>query len=383
MPFIFIPTIASHKSNQVQFHSKSSVPFPGISIGEVLEAGVIDKIDDHKMLITLKGVSMEADSEVYLNAGDKIQVKVETLHPQLVLRVMESGYSEASNLADYLRWHRSNPEALSHMMTEARRQFNSADLGKLLRYLPEADFQKIFTVLKSLLYSTETKATNFLKDYLVKLGLTMESRLRDVVEGRANIGNGDLPAENLKGLLTELSSDLRNLLMNHNFLDVEERKALDNLSKYVDSSIKTIESQQIINIILQEAENKYLFQIPFVFPNGVKKGEVFVEYDRHSQKEGNNAQYRIIFFLNMDVLGEMIISSELKGDKIDCVVKCVDRDVCEFISSFMEELRKSLLAIGCKVNMVKCISEGDLVKERADYYQNSILYNREVIDLFA
>jgi hypothetical protein len=383
MPFIFIPTISSHKLNQAQFHSKNSIPFPGISIGEVLEAGVIEKIDDQKMLITLKGISMQADSEVRLNTGDKIQVKVETLHPQLVLRIMESGYSEESSLADYLRWHRSNPEALSHMVTEAMRQFNSADLGKLLRYLPGEDLQKIFTMLKSLLYSTETKDSNFLKDYLSKLGLTMESQLRDVVEGRANIGDGDLRAENLKSQLTELSSDLHNLLMNQDSLDVEERKALASLSKYVDSSIKTIESHQIINIILQEAENKYLFQIPIVFPDGVRKGDIFVEYDRHSKKEGDKGRYRIIFFLDMDVLGDMIIDAELKGDKIDCVVKCVDRDVCEFISSFMEELRESLLAIGCKVNMVKCIAEGDLVKERADYYQNSVLYNREVIDLFA
>ena len=383
MPFIFIPTISSHKLDQAQFHIKNSVPFPGISIGEILEAGIIEKIDDQKMLITLKGVTMQADSEVHLDAGDKIQVKVETLHPQLVLRVMESGYSEASNLTDYLRWHRSNPEALSHMMTEAMRQFNSADIGKLLRYLPGEDIQKIFTVLKSLLYSTETKGSNFLKDYLGKLGLTMESQLRDVVEGRATIGDGYLPAENLKSLLADLSSDLHNLLMKDDSLEGEERKALASLSKYVDSSVKTIESQQIINIILQEAENKYLFQIPFVFPNGVRKGDVFVEYDRHSKKEGDKGQYRIIFFLNMDVLGDMIIDAELKGDKIDCVVKCVERNVCEFISSFMEELRKSLLAIGCKVDMVKCVAERDLIKERADYYQNSVLYNREVIDLFA
>jgi hypothetical protein len=383
MPFIFIPIISSHKLNQAQFHSKNSIPFPGISIGEVLEAGVIEKIDNQKMLITLKGVSMQADSEVHLNAGDKIQVKVETLHPQLVLRVMESGYSEESNLADYLRWHRSNPEALSHMVTEAMRQFNSADLGKLLRYLPGEDLQKIFTMLKSLLYSTETSDSNFLRDYLSKLGLTMESQLRDVVEGRSNIGDGDLQAENLKSQLTELSSDLHSLLMNDDSLEGEERRVLASLSKYVDSSIKTIESQQIINVILQEAENKYLFQIPFVFPDGVRKGDIFVEYDRHSKKEGDKGQYRIIFFLNMDVLGDMIIDAELKGDKIDCVVKCVDRNVCEFISSFMEELRESLFAIGCKVDMVKCIAEGDLVKERADYYQNSVLYNRDVIDLFA
>ncbi len=383
MSFIFVPTISNPKLNQAQFHSKNSIPFPNISIGEILEAGVIEKMDNQKMLIMLKGVSLPADSEVHLNAGDKIQVKVETIYPQLVLRIIEGGYSEESTFADSLRWYRSNPEALSHMMTEAMRQFNSADLGKLLRHLPGTNFQKIFTILKLLLFSTETKGSNFIRDYLSNLGLTLESQLRKVIEGRSSIGNGDLQAESLKGLLTELSSDLHNLLMNKDSLNGEERIALDSLSKYVNSSIKTIESHQIINIILQEAENKYLFQIPIVFPDGVRKGDIFVEYDRHYKKEGEKGRHRIIFFLSMDILGDMIIDAELKGDKINCVVKCVDREACEFISSFLEELRESLFALGCKIDMVKCIVDGNLVKERVNYYQNSVLYNKEAIDLFA
>jgi len=136
------------------------------------------------MLITLKGVSMQADSEVQLNAGDRIQVKVETVHPQLVLRNCRRRFLGGIRSCKLPEWHRSNPDALSNMMTEAIRQFNSADLGKLLRYLPRADFQKIFTLLKSLLYSAETKGSNFLADYLSKLGLTMESQLRKVAEGK-------------------------------------------------------------------------------------------------------------------------------------------------------------------------------------------------------
>ena len=91
MSFIFVPTISNPKLNQPQIHSKNSIPFPGISIGEILEAGVIGKMDDQKILITLKGISMQADSEVQLNAGDKIQVRVEDIHPQLVLHIVEGG----------------------------------------------------------------------------------------------------------------------------------------------------------------------------------------------------------------------------------------------------------------------------------------------------
>ncbi|MGZ3577892.1 MAG: hypothetical protein ACXU98_02645 [Syntrophales bacterium] len=383
MSFIFVPTISDPKLNQPQIHSKNSIRFPGISIGEILEAGVTGKMDDQKILITLKGISMQADSDVQLNAGDKIQVRVEDIHPQIVLRIVEGGYSEESDRAGYLKLHRSNPEALSNMMTEAIRQFNSADLGKLLRYLPGTDFQKIVTLLKSLFYSPETKGSNFLRDYLSKLGLTMESQLREVVEGKLNIGDGDLQAENLKGLLTELSSDLHNLLMNQDFLDREEKIVLASLSKYIDSSIKTIESQQIINVILQDAESKYLFQIPILFPDGVRKGDIFVEYDRHSKNEREKDQYRVNFFLSMDILGDMIINAELKGEKIDCVLKCADDKICDLVSSSLGELRKSLLALGCKIDMLKCITGVDLIGEKLDYYQDRVLYNREVVDLFA
>jgi hypothetical protein len=384
MSFIFVPTISNPKLTPVQIHSKSPIPFPGLSIGEILEVGIAEKMGDQKMLITLKGVSMQADSEVQLNAGDRIQVKVESIHPQLVLSVVGGGYAEEPDLAGFLKWHRSNPEALSNMMTEALRQFNSADnIGKLLQHLPGTDFQKIFSVLKSLLYSAETKGSNFLGDYLSKLGLTTESQLRKVVEGRSNIGSGDLQAENLKGLLTELSSDLHNLLINQDSLDREEKTALAGLSKFVDSALKTIESQQMINIILQEAENKYLFQIPIVFPDGIRKGDIFVEYDGNSKNDGENAQYRVNFFLTMDILGDIIINAGLKGDKIDCVLKCADGIVCDLISSSLEELRKSLLALGCRIDTLKCVKGLDLEKEKSDYYQDRVLFNSEVVDLFA
>jgi hypothetical protein len=85
----------------------------------------------------------------------------------------------------------------------------------------------------------------------------------------------------------------------------------------------------------------------------------------------------------MDILGDMIIDTELNGGKIDCVMKCADQGVCDFISSFLEELRGSLLALGCKIDMVKCVTGADLVTEKLDYYQDRVLYNRDVIDLFA
>ena len=383
MSFIYIPTISSHKLNQAQFQNKSSTVHTGLSVGEILEAGVIEKVSNQKILITLKGINLPANCEVDLNAGDTIRVKVESLNPQVILRIVGRGDLEESRATDFLRWYRTNPDALSQMMTEAFRQFNTENLGKLLRYLPKEDFQNLFKIINSLFLSPETEGSSFVKDYLSNLGLLTESQLRKVLEGESGIGEGDFHQQNLKSLLMKLSDDLHNLLAGKESFDHEEGIRLKILSEYVDSSIKTIESHQIINFVLQETESKYLFQIPVLFPDGVRKSDIFVEYDRNARREGYKGQYRIIFFLDMDILGETIIEAELKGDKIGCLIKCEDQGVCDFISPFLTELRESLSAAGCEIDTVKCIAGGDLVKEKIDYYQDRVLYARDIIDFFA
>jgi hypothetical protein len=383
MSFIYIPAFSNHKLNQVQFQNKTSVTHSALSIGEILKAGVIEKLGNQKILITLKDINLPANCEVNLNAGDTVLVKVESLNPQVILRIVGRGDLEEFRAADFLRWYRTNPNALSQMITEAFRQFNTENLGKLLHYLPKEDLQNLFKIIKSLFLSPEAKGTNFVKDYLSNLGLLTESQLRKALEGESGIGESDLHQQNLKSLLMQLSDDLHNLLVGKESFDHEESIRLKSLSEYVDSSIKTIESHQIINVVLQETESKYLVQIPILFPDGVRKSDIFVEYDRYACGEGHKGQYRVIFFLDMDILGEMTIEAKLKGDKIDCLIKCEGEEVCDFISPFLTELRESLSAAGCEIDTVKCVVGHDLVKEKIDYYQGMVLYTRDVIDLFA
>jgi len=52
-------------------------------------------------------------------------------------------------------------------------------------------------------------------------------------------------------------------------------------------------------------------------------------------------------------------------------------------SSSLIELRKSLLALGCKIDTLNCVKGLDLEKEKLDYYQDRAVFNSEVIDLFA
>ena len=383
MSFIHIPTIHSHKLNQAHFLNKNAAKATGLSIGEILTAGVIEKLSDQNILISLKGINIPANSEVNLNAGDTIRVKVESLNPQVILRIIGEKDLEGTRVADFLKWYRANPDALTQLATEAFRQFSPENLSKLMRYLPKEHLQDLPGILKSLFHASEPKGVNFVKDYLRNLGLLTESQLRKVVEGQTGVDEDEYRQHNLKSLLMKLSDDLHGLLAGNKSVDHGDRAGLKSLSEFVDRSIKTIESQQIINLVLQETESKYLFQIPILFSDSVGKRDIFVEYDRQTRDGESEGKYRIIFFLDMDILGEMIIEAELKGDKIDCLIRCTDQEITNFMAPFLEELRGNLSAAGCGVNSVKCVIGDDLTKEKFAYYQNRALYDRDVIDLFA
>jgi hypothetical protein len=382
MSVIVIPTSYNHKLHHTQFHNKTSAVLSVLSVGEILEARVIEKLGDRNMLITLKGIKMPADSGVTLNEGDTIRVRVESLHPQVVLRIIGAAGTEESGVADYLRWHRANPDALSQMITEGFSLLTGGNLGKILRYIPEEDLQRISKMFKLLVLSPETKGGNFVKDYLGNLGMLTESQLRKIMEGGPGIKEGDFKPQSLKGLLMKLSEDIQNLLMKRETLDHDVVITLTKLSEFVDSSLKTIESQQIINFILQEAECKYLFQIPILFPDSVRKGDIFVECDRDKKNEGHKGQYRVIVFLSMDVLGDMIVEVKLEGKTIGCLIKCKDQEICNFVSSFLKELRNVLLTSGCEINTMTCVVGRDLMGEKIEYYHDLIVYAREVVDIF-
>lgn len=378
-----IPTISSHKLNQIQFNQKISSALPGIAIGEILETGIIEKFGERNVLITLKGLNIPAETDMILNVGDKIRVQVERLHPQMILRIIETGSREESTVTDYLKLHRANPNAISTMMTEAIKHFSQENMDKLFCRLSGDDSHKIVNILKSLFLSSKTLDNNFLKNYLSNLGLLTESQLRKVLEGESGSIKGNFQPQNLKSLFIQLSENICNAFMGKETYSPEELKLLQSLVEYVDSSIKTIESQQVINVVLQESESKYLFQIPLLFPDCVRRGDIFIEYDRNAGRGEQNGKYRVIIFLSMDILGDMIIDARLTEGKINCCIKCSAREVCDFISPYIEELREKLKAIGCELDAVDCVVRGDLIEEKNDYYQELALYSREVINLFA
>ena len=139
----------------------------------------------------------------------------------------------------------------------------------------------------------------------------------------------------------------------------------------------------MINIHLQENDSKYLLQIPLLFPDGVRTGEIFIE-GRESGPggEGKDRKFHVVMFLSMDQLGDLVVVASLRGTKVACVFKFSDPGAQEFFSPYLAGLGDALHQIGYDCDSLTSRLTDDLPVLRQDYHRE-MFYDQDAINLFA
>ena len=308
-------------------------------------------------------------------------VKVEQLAPQILLRLVAPEASPAGISNGYLKLFLSNPEALIKIFQEKQEIFNQQSLNRLLPETAKDTLQNVNKIIDALRCSPKT-LTNplFLKDYAAKLGLRLEGDWADFA--RQN-GNNQLPAESLKSALLKLAGELSGLLTESKLMNPEELQKLTHLAKFTEASLQAIETQQMINVPSPENDNKYLLQIPLLFPEGVRTGEIFIELENNGPGgEAKNNKSHVVMLLNMDRLGDVVVDASLNDNNISCVFKFTDPEAQIFFSPFLDGLGDALRRIGYDSPALTSIVTDDLTIARQDCHRE-MFYEQAAINLFA
>lgn len=258
---ILLPAIANSKLKHLLQIQKKAGLLPPLSVGEVVEAKIMETPRYGKALILLKNHSVMANSELVFRKGETVAVRVMQLHPKVILRVIQN-----------------------------------------------------------------------------------KIRLKET----------------------------------------ENFPASEKPAGFIRSSLKTIDSHQVINYIFQEYEGKYMFQIPLLFPEKFGLAEIFVKFrDQESQGKGRQGEKSVLFLLNMDVLGDVVVEAKIKTKKIGCVLKCADKTVCDFIRPFLKDLGDRLTALGYEIDYLKCVIEKDNLKIKSEHSEFKNLFALEGVDILA
>jgi hypothetical protein len=355
---------------------------PPLSVGEVVEAEIMEGTRHGKTLILLKNSAIRVHSETPLVEGKKIAVRVTRLHPGVILRIVQGGVPERAGLIDHLRLFRSNPKALSDLLAEGATRFSPEKLGVLASHLGKEDVENMQNIFKSLIFSKDSlKAPDFFRNYVHTLGYLMEQKLGEALKKRS--GRAEYlrdASQSLKGLLAKVSDRLQPLI------EMREFPTAERLAGFVRSSLQAINSHQVVNYLFQEHEGTYMFQIPFLFQENRGMAEIFVKFgERDSGGKGNHEGKNVLFLLDMDALGEVVAEATVEAQKIRCVLKCSDADSRDFVTSFLGELGESLAAVGYDVEHLQCVvNQKDLSEVRDTAYRAfERLFPAEGVDLLA
>ena len=381
MSSIYLSSISSSPLNSAAQINKSPTVFP-FSVGDI-HTGIVEKVGPAKILLTIKNQSFLADSDLPLKVGDKLLVRVEQLQPQIVLKVVNPEGAPSSLMNDYLRLYMEKPEALMDIFKRGSEVINQNLPKGLLHESAKESIGNILRTIDSLIFSQKTaQNSSFIKDYAANLGFLLEHGLLKTLQARREQGGYQAP-EGLKGAFIKLAEELQSLIKDGRSVGQEDTQKLTQLLKFAESSVKAIETGQIMNIISQENDGRYALQIPLLFPDGIKAGEIFIETgEKGKGVEREKNKYRVAIFLSMDALGDMMVDVNMTGAKIDCLFKFEAREARDFFNYLLPELEKALSLLGYEGEYLTCITDKSLSRAREEC-RSELWQNQDVINLFA
>jgi hypothetical protein len=179
-------------------------------VGEIVRAVVQDRVSQDAVLLQLGNLVIQAKTDLPLNAGQVLFLKVDTLGNEIQLRVTAGPAESYATLTDAL---------LSALAGLKNREPASADLIQLsdfLKAIPDELKQQIpeLRVLEGLLLRVDTLTGERLEKAVIDSGVLFEKKLRIIAENKGNdatllFKDGlQVPGSDLKGILLKIRSYL-------------------------------------------------------------------------------------------------------------------------------------------------------------------------------
>jgi hypothetical protein len=321
---------------------KSSVRLPPLTVGQELEAKIVEELADGTVLVDIEGAFLEADAPENVPVGKAFAARVEQLRPQVVLQLLNEALSDLETsapselqtqvtrlLRENIPHHTVTGESLDALMREL-----NALVDQSASVAIPASLLKLQAVIKKILPEqtalTAERLATFVRDsglqYEAKLLRAAEQPPPDLPQALPRLVEGDL-----KGLLLQVLKDLNAArppeAESRRTQGEMETKTLAQLTNHLEH----IESQQAVNVLAQAQGEPYQLQIPLFTSQGITTAFLSIEAERQGNKEGRGRNkekgkgYNILFMLDLEGFGQTRIDAHI-DEKSLWVAFYVDRD---------------------------------------------------------
>lgn len=357
-----------------------------IAIGETLEITVLEKLAGNKYLLAIKNMSVPASSEIPLNIGQKVQVKVNSVQPQIILNFTGDQRASAEpKISEKLLYWRTNQDSLLQVIGKFSEIVKDIQNGNLPLNFFKNEIEKLIKLFDDITFSDSTKGNKlFLKDFISNTGLLLENNLGKLVAEGTEVFNSRPFDDNVKSLLIKLSAGIQELLKDSTELDSSIKTKLMDIAGFTVEAIKTIEARQALNIVFQESDKGLVLQVPLAMPNGLRQADIFIRpEDKNNQGGKNFSSCAIMIFLDLDILGKISVNASVREDSFRSLIKCEREEVKDIVSSELDKLKSVLSAIGYRVDYIDCLQEDELAQKREEYFGEQSFSAMDLINHFA
>ena len=189
-----------------------------------------------------------------------------------------------------------------------------------------------------------------LKEQICSSGINYESKIKNFLQEKKNVGTPNNINIDLKGQLIKLLKRLETRVEEQGILP-NQRRQLMGIINIVSRAVDNIELHQLTNQFARHEGQPIILQIPDPFMIG-KTINLYVrdnDEDTDGKSKDNNGVL-LVFFLNMSALGNLRVDVKMNKETTSIKIDVENQDIEKFINRNLKEFCARLEAIGFDVN---------------------------------
>ena len=315
---------------------------PPLSRGEILEGMILGQEDPQHFLLRIKGQDLKVETQTPLPASGKIALEVETVTPQVILKLLSANETGNLTALSLLKKYLGEGVPLEKLAE------NLSALGKMeLGSLPPA-IQKTIPELKALLaqygppFLTDPQT---LQEKIFQSGLFWENRLQQLIQEKGEEAFLQVSRQDVKGLLLKLKTQLHEAALTKG-LDNKVLAGAEEWVRGVDAYLQKIEAYQFINQRYADSSEKWMLLLPLWIGQNLQFLELGLGFSRGEGTSPEKDETSLLFLLQLPEIGRIRIEVIIRKDALFGRFGLTDPSFQEWIQQNLPDLEKRLTVLG-------------------------------------
>lgn len=361
---------------------------PLLELGQQVTAQVKEQLGGGRLLVEVNGNLLEAAVQGGIpealargdvRPGSSLQVRVEQVQPQVVLRILAQTPGVEGEAVEILRTNLAERVPVSQSLQALQLALNQLRAEGGLASLPPSA-AKLQALVQNIFAGETPPTAEQLKNFISNGGFQFEAKLMQLADssaGKAQLSEklARLASENPQALARIVDRDVKGSILQvlNDLKTAPESAQSQTLSGPLVNHLNHIEVQQAINLLAQVHQEPYLLQFPYF--NGQEFSTAFLSVEPDGQGDGNSGNggkergYNVLFQLDLERMGQTRIDTHLTSTTVRAIFYVEDNQALADLRAELPAFRQQLFAMGYQEVLLAANALGHLSPQKRQKFQ--------------